>query len=139
MVEKHSFFPLVHYIKVAHRYKPEYVNENETDLHKQHIKNKPRDIMYAAHVDAYIYRYYADQLNAAYDRMAGKCHIDAVAIAYRDNKRKLSNIQFAADVFTFIAAHPSCYIRVGDFKDFFGSLNHRYLKKRSSRYYKPSL
>ncbi len=130
MVEKHSFFPLVHYIKVAHRYKPEYVDENETDLHKQHIKNKPRDIMYAAHVDAYIYRYYADQLNAAYDRMAGKRHIDAVAIAYRDNKRKLSNIQFAADVFTFIAAHPSCYIRVGDFKDFFGSLNHRYLKKK---------
>ena len=130
MIEKHSFFPLMHYVKVAHRYKPVYVDEHTLDPHKQHIKDKPRDIMYAAHVDGYIYRYYADQLNEAYDRMATERQIDTSAIAYRDNKHKLSNIQFAAEVFMFIAAQSACYIRVGDFENFFDKLDHHYLKEQ---------
>lgn len=42
--------------------------------------------MYAAHLDGYIYRYYADDLNQKYDEMALAHHIDSTAIAYRDNK-----------------------------------------------------
>lgn len=62
-VAKHSFFPLIHYIKVSKRYSPKLINEAEKDAHRQHIKKKERDIMYAAHLDGYIYRYYADRLN----------------------------------------------------------------------------
>lgn len=129
-VAKHSFFPLIHYIKVSKRYSPKLINEAEKDAHRQHIKKKERDIMYAAHLDGYIYRYYADRLNQKYDEMAMDHHIDEVAIAYRDNKKGNSNIQFAREVFDFIAAHPHCYIRVGDFEHFFDRLNHAYLKKQ---------
>lgn len=49
-VAKHSFFPLIHYIKVSKRYSPKLINEAEKDAHRQHIKKKERDIMYAAHL-----------------------------------------------------------------------------------------
>lgn len=86
--------------------------------------------MYAAHLDGYIYRYYADRLNQRYDKMALAHCIDSSAIAYRDNKSGLSNIQFAREVFDFIATHSHCYIRVGDFEHFFDNLDHVYLKKQ---------
>lgn len=127
-VAEHSFFPLVHYVKIAKRYDSDHTDETESDIHRQHVKIKERDIMYAAHLDGYIYRYYADQLNEIYNCKAEQYHIDSVAIAYRDNKPGLSNIQFAREVFDFIVAHPCCYIRVGDFKHFFDSLQHTYLK-----------
>lgn len=129
-IARHSFFPLVHYTKVSKRYNPSFVNKLESDCHKQHVKKKERDIMYAAHLDGYIYRYYADQLNARYNQMALKHHIDSVSIAYRDNKSGMSNIQFAQEAFAFIAAHPRCYIRVGDFEHFFDNLQHSYLKRQ---------
>lgn len=129
-VAQHSFFPLIHYIKVSRRYNPKYINEAEPDVHRQHIKKKERDIMYAAHLDGYIYRYYADRLNQRYDKMALAHCIDSSAIAYRDNKSGLSNIQFAREVFDFIATHSHCYIRVGDFEHFFDNLDHVYLKKQ---------
>lgn len=132
-VAKHSFFPLIHYIKVSRRYNPKYINEAEPDVHRQHIKKKERDIMYAAHLDGYIYRYYADELNQKYDEMALAHHIDSTAIAYRDNKAGKSNIQFAREVFDFIAKHSHCYIRVGDFEHFFDNLDHAYLKKQVKR------
>lgn len=129
-VAKHSFFPLLHYIKVSKRYSPKPIDEAEPDVHRQHIKQKNRDIMYAAHLDGYIYRYYADRLNQQYDEMALVHHIDSAAIAYRDNKSGMSNIQFAREVFDFIAKHTHCYIRVGDFEHFFDNLNHAYLKNQ---------
>ena len=129
-VAKHSFFPLLHYIKVSKRYSPKPIDEAEPDVHRRHIKQKNRDIMYAAHLDSYIYRYYADRLNQQYDEMALIHHIDSAAIAYRDNKSGMSNIQFAREVFDFIAKYTHCYIRVGDFEHFFDNLNHAYLKNQ---------
>ena len=129
-VAKHSFFPLLHYIKVSKRYSPKPIDEAEPDVHRQHIKQKNRDIMYASHLDGYIYRYYADRLNQQYDEMALAHHIDSAAIAYRDNKSGMSNIQFAREVFDFIAKYTHCYIRVGDFEHFFDNLDHAYLKNQ---------
>ncbi|MCI7056718.1 MAG: reverse transcriptase domain-containing protein [Selenomonas bovis] len=129
----HSFFPLIHYVIKSERCFRDPITA------RPKIKIKKRDIMYAAHLDGYIYRYYADRLNAAYDRMAAKFDIDSVAIAYRDNKSGMSNIQFAREVFSFIVSHPRCFIRVGDFEHFFDTLNHAYLKNQIKKVLKCEL
>lgn len=55
--------------------------------------------------------------------------INQTSIAYRTNLHK-SNIHFAKEAFDFIKEQRRCFIIVGDFKDFFDSLDHSYLKSQ---------
>lgn len=57
-----------------------------------------------------------------------KHDISEVAIAYRDNLQK-NNIDFAKDAFTAISSYAKCFVMIGDFTDFFDSLDHEHLKK----------
>ena len=48
-IKKHGFYPFIHYEKVFNKF--------EKDNSKGNIKEKTRDLCYAAHIDRYIYSY----------------------------------------------------------------------------------
>lgn len=117
-VAHHGFYPFIH-----------YTIENRKVKNGKKKSPKKRQIYYAAHIDSYIYRYYAQIINKAYNERVIKDGIDSVAVAYRTNLNQ-SNIDFAKAAFQYIRDTDSCNILVGDFTDFFDSLNHKYLKQQ---------
>ncbi|PNU23264.1 reverse transcriptase domain-containing protein [Bacillus sp. FSL H8-0516] len=93
------------------------------------IKEKKRPIMYAAHIDNFIYKHYSLELNDLYNRYVKDKQIDESVTAYRNNKKRQNNIHFAAEVINFIAKNPDCYIYIGDYQNFFDTLDHKLLKE----------
>jgi len=125
-ISRHSFFPLIHYVQLTEKFT---LKEHEyTD--GRPFQEKERPIKYAGHLDGYIYKYYAEELNRKYNQWAINNGIDDCAIAYRNNKPGYSNINFAAEVISFIHKIKDAYIIVGDFSNYFESLNHQLLKER---------
>lgn len=122
-VTKHGFFPFIHF-------KMHFVKYTEDDSGSKSKKSKERDVYYSAHVDRFIYQYYAKYLNKKYNLYAKQHGINRVSIAYRDIFRGKSNIHFAKDVFEFIVRTQSSYVFVGDLTSFFDKLNHNYLKDK---------
>ena len=123
-VSKYSFYPFMHFSLVMKRFRM-----------KDGVKQKDpkeRAIFYAAHKDQFIYKYYGDLLNNAYNEYAKKSGIDDVAIAYRNNKGK-SNIDFSYEVFDFILKTEESYILAIDFKSFFDTIAHKPLKQNIQR------
>ena len=116
-VKTHSFFPFIHYTQVLKKYNKE-----------QGVKLKKRELYYSSHIDRYIYSYYGYLLNQQYDIKAKADGIDSCAIAYRDNKSKC-NIHFAKQAIDYVRNLENCYIIIGDFTNFFDSLDHDYLKQ----------
>lgn len=117
----HGFYPFIHYTQVTHRYK-----------HDHGRNDKNREICYSAHIDRCIYQYYAYLLNERYNTRVMDDGLHEVAVAYRNNLGK-TNIHFAKAAFDFIRQCQSCYIMIGDFTDFFGRLEHHYLKQQLCR------
>ena len=116
-VVKHGFYPFIQYERKYIKYS------------KKGKKEKTRKLCYSAHIDRYIYSYYGYLLNQKYNKYMAKRNIDMVSVAYRDNLRK-NNIHFAKHAFDFIKETDKCMIIIGDFSDFFDSLDHVYLKQR---------
>ena len=114
----HAFYPFIHYTIVSRKIQ----NAKKADP-------KKREIYYAAHLDSWIYRYYAYKINEAYNLRVHNDGISNVAVAYRTDLGK-SNIQFAKEAFDHIRQMCSCYVMIGDFTDFFDSLDHNYLKQQ---------
>lgn len=116
-VSRHGFYPFIHYIAKSRKI-------------KKGISSKPkeRNIYYAAHIDSWIFRYYAFKLNEIYNSRLYDANIKSVPIAYRTDLKK-NNINFAKEVFDFIRNNSPCYVMVGDFTDFFDNLDHQYLKQ----------
>lgn len=121
-IAKHGFYPFIHYVKTMNK----YTKHNE-------LKRKERDICYAAHFDRCIYQYYNFLLSNFYNEKCKELSIDDVALAYRTNQTKQSNIQFAKRAIDFIRNSGDCYVMIGDFTKFFDNLNHKYLKTRWCR------
>ena len=117
-VSHHGFYPFIHYTIKSRKVK---------DGRKE--RPKERQIYYAAHLDGWIYRYYSYLINEAYNQKVKVDDIDDVAVAYRTDLGK-SNIHFAKTAFDHISKARVCYVRIGDFTDFFDNLNHVYLKKQ---------
>lgn len=117
-VAHHGFYPFIHYTIKSRK-----IKDGKKD------EPKKRQIYYAAHIDGWIYRYYAYLINEAYNQRVKKDGIDSVAVAYRTNLRK-SNIDFAKEAFQHIRSTTSCYVMIGDFTDFFDNLDHMYLKSQ---------
>ncbi|MEK4384846.1 reverse transcriptase domain-containing protein [Solibacillus sp. FSL W7-1464] len=126
-ISKHSFFPLIHYTIEYEMYNEDYIDARDD---KRPIKEKTRDIMYASHLDNFIYKYYGEELNKQYNEWSARHLIDDCSIAYRDNKLRKSNIDFAAEVINMIRMFKDCFIMVGDFEKFFDRLDHAFLKER---------
>ncbi len=89
-----------------------------------------RPIRYAAHMDRCIYQYYAGLLNERYNSHAAELGISDVAIAYRTSFKGKSNCDFARTAFEAIRNADRCFVLAGDFKKFFETLDHRYLKRQ---------
>lgn len=94
-------------------------------------KRKPKDrpIMFASHIDSFIYSYYGTIISEKYNEWTRLHNIDECSIAYRNNKKGKSNIQFSAEVIKTIIQYEKCYILVGDFSKFFENIEHRQLKR----------
>lgn len=114
----HSFFPFIHHTLKITKYSKA---KGKT--------TKKREICYSAHMDRYIYQYYAYLLNDEYNKRAVVDGFDKCSIAYRNNL-KMNNIDFSKKAFDKIKELKECYVIIGDFKNFFDSLDHKYLKKR---------
>lgn len=117
----HSFYPMIHYI-----HKSRYIKSGNV----RNPNLKEREICYASHWDAWIYRYYSFLLNEKYNTWLSQNGLGSVALAYRTNLKGKSNIHFACDVFQFIRSRQAAYVVIGDFKDFFPTIHHAYLKQQ---------
>jgi len=73
------------------------------------VKKKTRNIMYTSHFDQFIYKYYGEILNNAYNNYVKGTSLDEAVLAYRNNKYKQYNIDFATEVFKFIISPKSGY------------------------------
>jgi len=109
----HSFYPFIHFTKTISRFGKR--------------KPKVRELYYCSHLDRCVYQRYAFLLNQKYNEQVKGTVIDDAAIAYRDNLGR-NNIDFAKAAFDAIKRKSSCIVIVGDFTDFFDSLDHQYLK-----------
>jgi RNA-directed DNA polymerase len=120
-VAKHSWLPLIYYIKRTKRYK--------ASKRKTVFKNRP--IMYASHRDACILSKYAWELTTALDAHYKALGLDQHVIAYRKLGR--ANYDFSADAFNFARARPISVVLCYDITGFFDNLDHRILKERLKR------
>lgn len=123
-VTRHAFYPFIHY-KIVFK---KYVFNPETQMKEK--KDKERDIYYSAHIDRFIYQYYAELINMHYNQIAKKLGINNVSTAYRNNKKGKCNIHFAKEALEFICKCKEVWILVGDFSSFFDNLDADYLKEK---------
>lgn len=121
-VSKHSFSPLLHYVKKEKRYK------KCSHTGRRFITEKKRPIKYASHRDACIYSWYAKQLNDALDDHYANAGLDESVIAYR--ALGCSNYDFSAAAFRFAEANAPVVILAFDISNFFDTLDHALLKRR---------
>ncbi|TBZ30957.1 Reverse transcriptase [Rhizobium leguminosarum bv. viciae] len=118
IVTRHSFSPLIHYVKSEKRYTPK---EHKT-------KAKDRSIMFASHRDACILSYYACLLNQLLEATYASRDIGESVIAYRSLGK--GNYHFASDVYRYAHSNAPVAILAYDVTKFFDTLDHRLLKSR---------
>ncbi len=132
-ISTHQFLPLVKFIKKDIRYRK--------DKDKNPIRTiKERPIMYASHLDAHIYSFYAYQWGKKYEVFVREKGIETNTIAYRsrkatkeeDNLQGKNNIFFAHEIFDHIKSNGECAVIIADISKFFDTLNHRILKENIS-------
>lgn len=123
-VKHHGFFPFIHFTQNTIKVK------GQDDKEQLKFKEKRRDIMYAAHVDSWIYRYYGAYLNEKYNEYLDIQGLHNIPIAYRTNLDGQCNINYAEDAFTFIKSNLPNLVIIGDFTKFFDFIDHQYLKRQ---------
>lgn len=94
------------------------------------VKKKTRKITLASHGASLIYKIYAERLKLIYEKYVETKPVNLVATAYRSSSSEIkrSNIYAAKEIFDCITGSKTTYIIKGDFKAFFDSLDHKYLK-----------
>lgn len=132
-IKSHAFLPFIQFDIIYRQYKTKNNSKitrgkNGDKDYKEKVE-KRRTIMYASHVDQFIYKYYGDMLNNYYNDYATKHGLDESIIAYRNNKKGKSTIHFAAEVFKYILKQNNVLVISVDFKGFFDNIAHRELKK----------
>lgn len=123
-IKTHSFYPFIHYDQVFKKFPKKYVS----GLIDQRDEPKTRSIMYSAHIDRYIYEYYAYLINERYNQYTKIHGTSRCSLAYRTNKRGQNNITYAKSVFEKIKSIGNAFIIVGDFTGYFDHIDHAYLK-----------
>ncbi|MBD5835958.1 reverse transcriptase domain-containing protein [Lactobacillus delbrueckii] len=121
-IASHGFYPFI-------RYDQNFTKFRSSTKEKY---GKSREICYSAHIDRCIYQYYSFLLNEKYEEYLTKHEITQVPIAYRSNLG-MGNIAAFQKVHQFMLENESCYVMIGDFTDFFGRIDHGYLKKQICR------
>lgn len=121
-ISQHGFLPFLKYEKIYTKFLGYGKNEGKK------VDPKSRSIMFASHIDSFIYSHYGAIISEKYNEWTVSHNIDECSIAYRNNKKGKSNIQFAAEVIREIVKCRKCYIFVGDFSKFFDGIEHKQLK-----------
>lgn len=121
-VKKHSFLPLLRYIKSVKRYK------YNSETRQRTITYKKRPIAYSSHRDACILSCYAEKLHSKLEGKYKDSGISDCVIAYR--KLKKANYDFAAEAFSFARDNSPVKIIAFDVKGFFENLSHPKLKEK---------
>lgn len=124
-IAHHAFYPFIHYQQVMRKFPKKFIKDKEI---KTRDNPKTRNIMYSAHIDRYIYEYYAYRLNEIYNQYLQEHGIGRCSIAYRTNLHK-NNIHFAKEAFDRIRAQRNCLVILGDFTEYFDHIDHAYLKQ----------
>jgi RNA-directed DNA polymerase len=117
-VAKHSWLPLIHYVKRIKRYKK---------IEKKTVF-KDRSIMFASHRDACILSKYTFDLSRRLDQHYVQSGLDGNVIAYRKLGR--ANYHFSADAYRFAKSQGRCVVLCFDITGFFDNLDHAILKNR---------
>lgn len=127
-ITNHQFLPLVKFVEKDIRYR-----KDENKKPKRTIKGRP--IMYASHIDAFIYSFFSYKWSEKYENIVQQKNIDTNVLAYRskkDKQRGKNNINFAREVFEYIQNTDGCSVIIADISKFFDTLNHGILKKQLS-------
>ncbi|MDS7935183.1 antiviral reverse transcriptase Drt2 [Acinetobacter sp. V91_7] len=90
--------------------------------------SKVRPLRYAANKDGYIYAYYSYLLDRQYENLIKKTSLNNSVLAYRSLGK--SNVDFAKEVFDWIAQTQGCNVLTIDLSSFFDTLDHEILKKQ---------
>jgi hypothetical protein len=139
-ITHHAFFPLIRKTQKKNKYK---VITTKAGKQIRSKKTKKRVLCYATHFDSAIYSYYALQMSEKYEEYLEQNEISENITAYRtiakENKKGKCNIDFAKDVFDFIAKKNKQAIEVAaitfDIKGFFDNLDHKQLKEALKKLY----
>lgn len=134
-IASYAFLPFIHFEMNSKRYVTikEIDEQGQVTKRKERGKPKSRKIFYAAHKDGYIYKYYGDLLNNAYNKYAADNHIDDSVIAYRNNKLGKNNIDFAFEVFNHLFKFENAVVITSDFTKYFDKISHKTLKQNIRR------
>lgn len=128
-IARHSFLPFLrNELKTS-----KYVDYDFSDIERRPVKFKIRPLMYAGHLDSLIYKYYSDLLNIYYNDWMEYSGLNCFSVAYRTNKQHQSSINFAAEAIAFIERQDNALVIIGDFENFFDTLDHILLKDRLQR------
>ncbi len=120
-VVRHAFYPFLRYTVNSQK-----IGKDPAGLAVKK-PSKERPISFAAHADAHIYSYYGNLLSMRYEERLKQSAISDAVLAFRSLGK--SNINFANDAFERIKAMGQCVAFATDITDFFGSLDHRHLKR----------
>lgn len=137
-VAKYSFLPFIHRELRVRRFRRTKLPDGRQSK-KRELDPKKRDIHYAGHIESNIYSYYSRLLLSCYNNLIEGFSLNEAVTAYRKLELKTSgkvsrnkcNIDFANEVFTFVAKNesPELAVITFDIKSFFDNLDHAYLKK----------
>jgi hypothetical protein len=117
-VQAHAFLPLLGYKRVKRKI--------DFSVFPPSIKEKGREIRYAAHRDAAVYSQYGRKLSELYEGFLGKSPFDRSVLAYRSGIGY--NVPFAKSLFDEIRARDECTVLCIDISGFFDNLDHKRLK-----------
>ncbi|MEK4426905.1 reverse transcriptase domain-containing protein [Solibacillus sp. FSL K6-1523] len=134
-IASYAFLPFIHFEMDFKRYVTikEIDEQGQVTKRKERGKPKSRKIFYAAHKDGYIYKYYGDLLNNAYNIYASENNIDDNVVAYRNNKLGKNNIDFAFEVFEHLFKFENAVVISSDFTNYFNNISHKTLKQNIRR------
>ena len=130
-VASYAFLPFIHFEMNFKRYVTikEIDEQGQVTKRKERGEPKKRKIFYSAHKDGYIYKYYGDLLNNAYNIYASENEIDDNVVAYRNNKLGKNNIDFAFEVFNHLFKFENAVVISSDFTKYFDNISHQTLKR----------
>lgn len=117
-VTKHSFYPFITFEKTERRFRGE--------SGKRIKKIKIRPLAYCAHIDGYIFSYYAKLLSRQYEQFLTRSNISGCVIGYR--AKIGTNLDFAAEAFDRVERKPRSVALAIDITGFFDSIPHDTLK-----------
>lgn len=130
-VASYAFLPFIHFEMNFKRFITVKEINEQGDIIKRKEPGEPkkRQIFYAAHKDSFIYKYYGDLLNNAYNIYAAENEIDENVIAYRNNKFGKNNVDFAFEVFEHLFKFEKAVVIASDFSKYFDNISHYVLKE----------